>query len=205
MEQVTSNIKYSKETLSTEDKNVPGPKGRSRLTIWSGITLLSLASLFTFGCGNQITAESTPTPSPTPTPKAVAASVSNLRTHKWIGTNINVTTKCLSGDSTFDIEAEGIVTAGQGNGIWTTLTGNGRTIFVSTNQGGNLSPSQIAFPINDQATSIRGELPIILHTSSATRTYGYEIKAFAAPLTGDKPSFFGQDPIAEVRFATDCR
>lgn len=154
------------------------------------------------GGNNNNTATATPAPTTTPTSTPTPTFTPVLKTHTWNGTNINVTTKCSTGDATFAIEMSGDVVAGQGNGVWTTLTGNGRIIVVSYDMGNGSSPSHIAYNFNSQVTSIRGEPSITLQTSGST-TYGYEIKAYGAPETYGMPSLSNQ--IGNVTFATDCK
>ena len=142
------------------------------------------------------TTSSSPTPSPIPSPTP------NIKSYTWTGDKINVTTKCSPGDSTFNIEMSGDVISGDSNGIWTTLTGDGRTIIVSYDSGNGSSAAHIGFNFSGQVTSIRAELPISLKTSGST-TYGYEIKAYSAPFTYSTPNLSTQ--IGGVRFATDCK
>lgn len=149
----------------------------------------------------QTVSTSTPTPSPTststPTPTAAP-----LKTYTWNGNHINTTTKCNTGDSTFDIEVSGdVTTTSYSDGVWTTLTGNGQTIIVSYDQGNYPSSIHIAYNFNDQVSSIRSG-SISLQTSGST-TYGYEIKAYSAPFTNGTPSLSNQ--IGNVSFATDCK
>lgn len=141
-----------------------------------------------------------PTPTTIPTPSSTPAP---LKTYTWNGTNINATTKCATGDSTFDIEVSGDVKAANSNdGVWTTLTGNGQTIIVSYDAGNYPSTTHIAFNFNDQVGSIRPGGPMTLQTSGST-TYSYEIKAYSSPFTNGTPSLSNQ--IGNVSFATDCK
>ena len=146
------------------------------------------------------TSSPTPLPTPTPTPTPTPAP---LKTYTYSGNNINTTTKCATGDSTFDIEVSGDVkAASSSDGVWTTLTGNGQTIIVSYNQGNYPSTTHISYNFNDQVSSIRTGGPITLQTS-VPQTYEYEIKAYSAPSNLGTPSLSNQ--IGNVTFATDCK
>lgn len=112
---------------------------------------------------------------------------------------MNAAVSCYIGDTTFDVSFSGDVQQATGSdGIWTTLTGDGKIIITSYQSG---SSTHIASNYNDQATSIRSQDPLSLKASNSY-TYGYELKVYYAPYTDGIPTLTNQ--AGNVTFAIDC-
>ena len=132
-----------------------------------------------------------PTPSPSPSP--------SKKTYTWSGTNVNATVSCYIGETTFDVSISGDVPSPTGdNGIWTTLTGDGKTTIISYQ--GQASTPHIAMSYDDQVGAIRSGGPTTLKASNTT-TYGYELNVYYAPYTDGMPSL--SNSIGNVSFAID--
>ena len=134
-----------------------------------------------------------PTPSPSPSPSP------SKKTYTWSGTNVNATVSCYIGETTFDVSISGDVPSPTGdNGIWTTLTGDGKTTIISYQ--GQASTPHIAMSYDDQVGAIRSGGPTTLKASNTT-TYGYELNVYYAPYTDGMPSL--SNSIGNVSFAID--
>ncbi|HBQ50738.1 TPA: hypothetical protein DD690_02015, partial [Candidatus Daviesbacteria bacterium] len=129
--------------------------------------------------------------SPSPSP--------SKKTYTWSGTNVNATVSCYIGETTFDVSISGDVPSPTGdNGIWTTLTGDGKTTIISYQ--GQASTPHIAMSYDDQVGAIRSGGPTTLKASNTT-TYGYELNVYYAPYTDGMPSL--SNSIGNVSFAID--
>lgn len=149
---------------------------------------------------STVTSTSVSTPTPTPTPSPTPTPTPAKKTYTWNGTNVNATVSCFIGETTFDVSISGDVPSPTGdNGIWTTLTGDGKTIITSYQ--GQASTPHIAMNYNDQAGAIRPGGPTTLKASN-TSTYGYELNVYYAPYTDGMPSL--ANSIGNVSFAIDC-